>query len=187
MSIQQINSSRFIGGCLWAPKARVLGHSYSTRHYFPFVEWALIQTYLVGYSYNICATMALMCISCQANCYCSSQGLQLGKILGDFSLPSACIASSGTVKVSQWWEDFLTRATLISPCSVLKVCGFFRNRFLFQFWWAIESNSRSLYSSGEVSLGYSWPIIQGYLSYTRHWAFTIINLWLVGRPFSYAG
>lgn len=84
---------------------------------------------VVSCTNNSSATVAPMDISFHTSHYCSSQGSQLGKTIGDFPLsPAACIAPSSTMKTSQQEGSFLVSTYLISPCAMINMCGVLSNR-----------------------------------------------------------
>lgn len=72
---------------------------FSTRIEFSPVEGALNQVREKAIP-SITVVPALY--KCLASYYHHGQGLQLDKTTDDFSLPAAWIATSGTMKASQW-------------------------------------------------------------------------------------
>lgn len=92
------------------------------------MEWGLKSNpKVVGYSYNICATLAL-CIL-QAGHYFVSQGFQMGET-DCFSPSVACTVLSSAMNTSQQGVKLLAETYSVSLCWIVQVCGVFSNNTL---------------------------------------------------------
>lgn len=144
------SKTRVLGSTLLPMISSVTDLWWSSQYQIWTPSWLILNHISWLPSLNSYAIIALISTFCLAIWYCSKQGLRLGKLTADISLPAACIATSGTAKSYQHRGSFQFSSSMVSCFSATKVCSIFSDRkdLLIQFWWATKDNYHNLYGVG---------------------------------------